>query len=1142
VLSITVADSLEVLAARLCAVLAEPTTDPLAADWVAVPPGGVDRWLALRLARDLGSSGPGANDGVAANITFARPGALRRAVLDAGRTLLAGGGPSPDAWTLDRMTWGALAVRAATSSPLPPLPAHLSSAAWAQRVAGRFDRYHVYRPEMIRAWAKGHDLDGAGRRLRDADRWQPALWRALRELAGEPSPPEVLPGLLEALRAGDLDLALPQRLALFGFAALPGGASFPDLVGAVASGRDVHLSVLDPCPSATWSVAADLRVGEGDAPLRHGVDVRSSLDRLHPLARSWGALAHETVALLPSGNDHGDGSASSVELVDHVVLDAPTTILEALQRAIATDDGVVLDGLSEGDRSIQVHGCQGATRQVEVLRDAVLHLLADDPTLREDDILVVCPDLARFGPLVHAVLGASAEHGVQPDHAGAAPRAPALRYRVVEPRGAAPNPMVEAFCTLLELVSGRFSAADVLAFCALEPVRRRWDFTDDDLTAMERWVAELHVRWGLDPTHRRTFGVPDAIEGGTWRRALDRLLLGVALPRDDLLVFDGALPVGVEGSDVSLLGRLTDLVGRCAELADGADQPRRVGDRLGELRRAFDQLFAPDPEMARQSEAVTRALSRLDEDARRLPEWVDALELDLAEVRALVVERLGFAGRRSAFFTGGVTITSLGSLRGVPFRVVCLLGLDEASLPAAPVDGDDLTSLVPYIGDPDRRAEARRSLLAAVAAAGTHLVVLHDDRDVASNAPVPASVVVHELLEATSAVVRAEHRAELAARVQVHHPRQATDSRCFAPGAAHPSTAWSFDPSALQGARARAARRRDRAGGPDDAPPTVLGPRPPDATVAVEADDLRLVLGDPAKFVCNRVLDVQLPGDDGDEPAHLPVGLDGLEQWGVRNRRLRDLDALDDGAEVDDLSAIEWARDTLPVGVLGQEAIDSAAELVDAVVTERRRLVGDARPELVRIDVPLPSGREIRGERMLWSTAEVTGTLDVSVSKHRAKDDLGAWVDLLLLAAFDPDPAWQAVLLRVDAKGQCAKRLRLSIDPADAPEVLTTLVALYDAARSGPIPFFPELSKALADGKGHLALAKDWTTLLQRDAPTRFLYGDVSAARLFAEPARPGDPGEGPRRAARLAAAIWDLWADTTTVDALAPATRGDDR
>ena len=102
----------------------------------------------------------------------------------------------------------------------------------------------------------------------------------------------------------------------------------------------------------------------------------------------------------------------------------PTTVLGALGRAIATGRADVgLDDLTDGGRSIQVHGCQGATRQVEVLRDAVLHLLADDPTLREDDVLVLCPDLTRFGPLVHAVLGPSSDDGDRPAVAGDVGRA-----------------------------------------------------------------------------------------------------------------------------------------------------------------------------------------------------------------------------------------------------------------------------------------------------------------------------------------------------------------------------------------------------------------------------------------------------------------------------------------------------------------------------------------------------------------------------------------------------------------------------------------------------------------------------------------------------------------------------------------------
>ena len=49
--------------------------------------------------------------------------------------------------------------------------------------------------------------------------------------------------------------------------------------------------------------------------------------------------------------------------------------------------------LAADDDSIRVHSCHGRGRQVEVLRDAVLHLLADDPTLEPRDVIVMCPDI-----------------------------------------------------------------------------------------------------------------------------------------------------------------------------------------------------------------------------------------------------------------------------------------------------------------------------------------------------------------------------------------------------------------------------------------------------------------------------------------------------------------------------------------------------------------------------------------------------------------------------------------------------------------------------------------------------------------------------------------------------------------------------
>ena len=63
---------------------------------------------------------------------------------------------------------------------------------------------------------------------------------------------------------------------------------------------------------------------------------------------------------------------------------------------------------TDRDRSVQIHVCYGARRQVEVLRDAILHVLAADATLEPRDVAIMTPDLATFAPLLEAVfLGAA---------------------------------------------------------------------------------------------------------------------------------------------------------------------------------------------------------------------------------------------------------------------------------------------------------------------------------------------------------------------------------------------------------------------------------------------------------------------------------------------------------------------------------------------------------------------------------------------------------------------------------------------------------------------------------------------------------------------------------------------------------------
>ncbi|MGH8975993.1 MAG: exodeoxyribonuclease V subunit gamma, partial [Acidimicrobiia bacterium] len=665
-------------------------------------------------------------------------------------------------WRPERSCWPLLEVVEASLEKdwLAPLAAHLGGAGAgpddyrrarrltaARHVADLFDGYGVHRPAMMQDWAAGRDLDGRGGQVPEDAAWQPPLWRALRNRIGLASPAERLAEACERLRAEPTLSGLPDRLSLFGLTRLP--ASYLDVLHALASAREVHLFLLHPSP-ALWD-----RVGKlADRPrsvVPRSEDGTAALPS-HPLLATWGRDAREMQLVLTGGGHPA--------IEEHLPLDVePVTLLQRIQAGVRANQAPPGEPLSDrpaedarslldpGDRSLQVHACHGRARQVEVVRDAILHLLADDPTLEARDVIVMCPDVETFAPLIHATFGAGEadDHGDDgwagagsdgPAHPAAgrlpdgvarppAARLPDLRVRLADRSLRQTNPLLGVVAELLELASARLTAPQVLDLAAREPVRRRFRFDDDDLTRLTDWVADTGVRWGLDAAHRAPFRL-DQVEANTWKAGLDRVLLGVAMAEDSYRLVGDTLPFDdVDSGSIDLAGRYAEFIDRLHAALDRLQRPQPVADWAAAIAGAVDALTELSWANEWQGAQVRRLLDDIVAEActlsgtaaTRSPKsqelapgklWVDppsAAPLALPEIRDLLADRLQGRPTRANFRTGHMTVCTLVPMRSVPHRVVCLLGLDDGTFPRrTALDGDDLILADPHVGDRDARA------------------------------------------------------------------------------------------------------------------------------------------------------------------------------------------------------------------------------------------------------------------------------------------------------------------------------------------------------------------------------------------------------------------------------------------------------
>ncbi|QLL08278.1 exodeoxyribonuclease V subunit gamma [Mycobacterium vicinigordonae] len=1076
------AERTDLLADGLGALLAEPLPDPFAEELVLVPARGVERWLSQRLSHRLGCKAD-RSDGVCAGVSFRSPASLIAEIT---------GTVDDDPWSPEAMTWPLLEViDCSLDEPwCATLAKHLGHLeigdeaelrrgrrySVARRLAGLFASYARQRPGLLVDWLAGTvgDLD-------EDLAWQPELWRALVARVSADPPHIRHEKTLGRLRAGLT--VLPARLSLFGHTRL--ACTDVELLEAVATRHELHLWL--PHPSdAMWRVLAG---SHGVLPRREDTSHR---EVGHPLLATLGRDLRElqhSLPARPATDEALAGPPRPATLLGWLQSDLAANSLRPRGRTLAADD-----------RSIQVHSCHGPARQIDVLREVLLGLLADDPTLEPRDILVMCPDIETYAPLIVADFGlGDVVQGVHPAHR--------LRVRLADRALLQTNPLLGVASQLLELANGRVRASEVLNFAQSAPVRARFGFGDDDLEAITRWVRQANIRWGFDREHRAPFGV-DFVHN-TWRFGIDRVLAGVAMSEASHSWIDSTLPLDDVGSNrVELVGQFAEFVDRLQRVVDSLTGTRTLRAWLTALTDGIALLTKIDDADAWQTSQLQREFG----DVLGTAGSRSKTPLRLPDIRALLHRHLAGRPTRANFRTGTLTVCTMVPMRSVPHRVICLVGLDDGVFPRlGVVDGDDVLARRPMTGERDIRSEDRQLLLDAVGAATSHLVITYTGANEYSGQRRPPAVPLAELLDTLDKTT--EH--QVRSRIVIEHPLQPFDIRNVERGRLVPDEPFSFDPTVLRAARAASGIRAEQ-------PKFICGPLPPPPLDDVGLADLITFFKDPVKGFF-RALEYTLPWDVDGVADAMPVEIDALEAWTVGDRMLNDILA---GMAPDEARHAEWRRGTLPPGRLGWRKVteirDQAALLADAALQYRHA-------EAAVYDVDIDLG----GRRLTGTVPQVFGDRLVSVtySKLDGKHLLQSWIPLLALLTEFPGRDWSAICIGRPKRGSTPREEGLGQPQQSPVELLRDLVSIYDAGRREPVPLPVKTSYAWAvarySGEDPLTNARyRWKSERypgEDDEPAHVrAWGRHAPLSDLMQPLRPGEEHEGEdNRLGAYAARLW---------------------
>ncbi|WWO99628.1 MAG: exodeoxyribonuclease V subunit gamma [Candidatus Dasytiphilus stammeri] len=257
-------------------------------------------------------------------------------------------------------------------------------------------------------------------------------------------------------------LNLPKRIFIFNISRLP--PLYLTILEAISKHIDIHLFLVNPCRHY-WS----------------DINEYKQETTSNPILKSWGKLGRDNFYLL--------SQFEQTHEIDAFVDLKKERMLSSLQQDILELEDYTTIFFSENslqkkrlfninDNSIQIHISYGLQRELEVLQDRLYDLITNDSTLTLNDIIVMVTDIDLYAPFIQAIFGNTQSKCYLPFHI--CDQSINQLYPL----------LVRSFISLLRIVEENFSLDKIFSLLEIPAFAIKFKINKENLAKLHQVLSE----------------------------------------------------------------------------------------------------------------------------------------------------------------------------------------------------------------------------------------------------------------------------------------------------------------------------------------------------------------------------------------------------------------------------------------------------------------------------------------------------------------------------------------------------------------------------------------------------------------------------------------------------------------------------